>query len=155
VRLEPSVLLEAHEEQRCVRNEEQRRADRSCNCRGRRIADKAENRKAVHRTVNEQIQEHRVEQSLGQMLLELRENEGNRYRKEHAEQYYHPHGNCREHDFPAVARDKEGVAYHKGYAARREPFGSLGHKQNIAEPTEDKCEYDFPISPTRREHIEA
>ena len=68
---ELSVFLEADKEQRGVRNKEQRRADCRCDSRSRRIADKAENRKAVHGAVDKQIQKHRVEQRFRQMRLEL------------------------------------------------------------------------------------
>ena len=76
VGLQAAVLVETHEEQRGIGDEEQGGTNGRGEGGGAGNADPAEDGKAVHGSVDEQIQEHGIEQRLRQVRLELRENVG-------------------------------------------------------------------------------
>ena len=140
--LQTAVLVETDEEQGGVRDEEQNRADGRDHGRGGGEAHPAEDGKAVHGTVDEQIQIHGIEQRLRQMGLELGEDTGHRREEEHRQQDHQPNRDGPETHIFQIAQDKEHMANHEADAAGCEPLDSLGHEEHISQPAEDESQDD-------------
>ena len=153
--LQAAVLVEAHEKQGGVGDEEQRGTDGRGEGGGAGNADPAEDGKAVHGSVDEQIQEHGIEQRLRQVGLEFREDVGHHRNEEHRQKDHQPHGDCGEVHVLQIAEDKEHMADHERDAAGSEPFDALGHQKDIPQPAEDQCQDDEGGGDPGRQHVES
>lgn len=142
------VSLEADKEQRRVGDEKQRSAHGGDKpCRGAE-ADAAQERKAVHDGIEQQIQHHRGVQPLRQMRPEPDGKQGDRGGAGQEDDQGRRRGDPGRIEIPPVAEDVAHMAEQKGDPPGGKPSGPLPHQQHIPEPAENQRQHDR--SPRRR-----